>query len=223
MRKIIGFFHIAQIGGSWEWVHKELWNKLHTSGLYTATERIYVNIVGTNGEPPKVISEILLDPKVIVTTMPDAGVFEYPTLAKLQHVALDMREPFYVYYIHTKGATTASHPHEENKNGAYWWNQYIAHYTIIRWRDNVEKLDEGYEATGVEWRVAPLIHFSGNFWWASSDYILRLPPGEVWQSQRPGDRIMAEMYIGAANPKYYCFKNTWQNLYLYNCTPDQWT
>jgi hypothetical protein len=138
----------------------------------------------------------------------------------VHETAMNSPEPFYAYYIHTKGATTANH---FIPNPAYWWGQYIEHYTITKWKENVVKLDEGYDISGVEWRDGPLPHFSGNFWWARSEYLAKLPHANEYWHKWKHDRIMAEMYIGLAAPKHYCFMNTGQNLYLYSCTKSMWS
>ena len=224
---IIGFWHIALVGCV-ERIYAQQWLKLKHSGLYDASDKIYVNVVG-HADPDRSPSieanalgfpdTIINDPKVIFSTDPTRYVFEFSTLKIIKEVA-HQSEPFLAYYIHTKGSTTANH---FIPNAAYWWGQYLEHYTITRWQDNIQKLNEGHDITGVEWRTSPVPHFSGNFWWANSEYLKRLPDVQQYINTYKNDRFMAEMYVGRANPRYFCFKNTWANLYLYSCTPDQWT
>jgi hypothetical protein len=191
--------------------------------LYDATDRLYIvhnGITDPDRCPGDLPEEIKNDPKVIYNTIDNRHTFEYPTICLAQRVARESSQPFQAYYFHTKGATTADYV---NKNGAWWWRQYLDNYTILRWRDNVDKLNEGFDIVGVEWRTSPGMHFSGNYWWTTSEYLKRLPDGQEWWNNHSQDRIYAEMFIGLANPKYYCFNNTTRDLYRHDCTPEQWT
>lgn len=220
--RIFGFWHICAVG-CWEKIWPDQWKQLHDSGLYAASERIYIVVNGVDDPdraPGELPEYIRFDPKVVYTEVGTRMTFEYATLDVLRNVALAEEEPFYAWYIHSKGAMTANH---EIRNAAYWWGKYMEHYTINHWRRNVAKLDEGYEACGVEERYAPRFHMSGNFWWVRSEYARRLGDIEAWKAlSYKYDRIMSEMYMGSANPRRWCWKNTGQNLYLYSVTPDQW-
>jgi len=46
---------------------------------------------------------------------------------------------------------------------------------VSHWRECVEFLNE-YDAVGCRWRRDPWRHFSGNFWWATSEYLSSLAP-----------------------------------------------
>lgn len=222
--KILGFFHMSQTN-NWANIVPGQWSTFKESGLYDASDKIYVIHNGVTDPdkapelPDNLLDEIKNDPKVIYEAINSRYSFEFPTLCLLQKIAKESKEPFYAYYFHSKGAATANHM---IKNPAYWWMKYLMHYNITKWQQCIDKLEEKYEACGVEWRTVPLKHFSGNFWWATSEYIKKLPDCEDWWQKHKHDRVMAEMFVGLADPKYYCFKNTHQNLYLYSCTPEQW-
>lgn len=221
MKKITGFWHLAQVGAI-ELIWPQQWEKLKQSGLYDISDKIYLNLVGTeNIDNVKMTlpDYIINDPKIIFSTQGDRHVFEYSTHKLIAEYSKTHPEE-YIYYIHSKGAMTANH---EIKNAAYWWGQYMEEYTINRWKLNVESLDLGFDCCGVEWRNSPYDHFSGNFWWATTEYINKLPNIDTYWNQYKHDRIMSEMWIGFGNPRPRIFKNTNQNLYLYSVTPEQWT
>jgi hypothetical protein len=182
-------------------------SKLLESGLYEATDKLFINVVGTtdprdlwDGGPNPYGGGRPQEEKMVMQYIEDRGVYEYPTMGLAQQKALDESEPFYCYYIHTKGACTANW---FIRNPAYWWGQYLEEYTINRWRTNVEKLDQGHDICGVEWRTVPEPHFSGNFWWAKSEYLKKLPHWQSYWNIWREDRIKAEMYVGQANPLYH--------------------
>ena len=191
MNKIFGFWHIANAGArnNWQLIYPSQWKALHASGLYAATDKLHVTLA--NSTPPEVPVEIggtsLIcdDPKVVMACYALREVYEFPALGWLRTLA-DGTEPFYAYYIHVKGASTADH---ENKNPAYWWKEYMEHYVVTRWRDCVARLDAGFDTCGVEWRDLPAPHYSGNFWWATSAYLKKLPPMAGYQAENPHDQI----------------------------------
>lgn len=119
-------------------------------------------------------------------------------------------EPSYIFRLHMKGITAWP------KDDDYSHNVLDLH-NILRWREVVEKLDQGYETTGVWWVKQPRPHYMGNVWWATSEYIKRLQllkmPHEVGGRQQlpslPGNPNViwsihdAEMWVGTAEPKAY--------------------
>lgn len=105
------------------------------------------------------------------------------------------REP--ILYLHSKGAVTMNR-HTNNHR------LYMEHYILRQWREAVRRIEEGYSICGVDWRNNGWWHFSGNFWWASSDYIAKLPdPRMVCEGNPPGafyvddSRVKMEMWVGS--------------------------
>lgn len=95
--------------------------------------------------------------------------FEAPALRELDAVCRAGYEGA-VLYFHTKGASMPGHP-----NKTYWrWLMNV--FMLSRWRTCVEDL-ETHDIAGVCWEdCEPRSHFCGNFWWARSDWILKLHP-----------------------------------------------
>lgn len=225
---IIGFFHIARVGVSWFASCTSTWETIKRSGLYDATDKIYVNVVGTDNPelPPfyehEKFQAILSDPKVIVTEAISANVFEFFTMITLQDVAKELSENAKFWYVHSKGATTAVFipPWDpKDKNPAAYWKEYMEYFVVERWQDCMTLLDS-HDIVGTEWREVPYKHFSGNFWWANSEYIKRLPDAREYMEQYRWDRFMPEMYVGRASPKHYCFHNFFADLYRFPALPE---
>ena len=212
--KIVGFFHVAKIGGSWYRVYLSLIESIKKHGLYDATDRIYLHFVGSD-TTDELTEEVVNDPKFIITTYRDPGVLEFQTLGIMRRVADEEEENCKFWYIHTKGATTANF---EIMNGAACWKEYIEYFTVELWQESAAHLDD-HDIVGTEWRFIPHKHFSGNFHWSNSFYVRKLPRMEEYYEKHKNDRIMSEMYIGFGSPKPFIFHNFGQDLYRFEAHP----
>lgn len=125
---------------------------------------------------------------------------EWLSINRLRELAFE-RPGEQALYIHTKGVT-----HSYYQCAIHDWRKFMAYFLIERWRDCVQKLDEGYDTVGCNWvekasednanflwitRAAYLKYYSGNFFWATTDYLGQLRPLPVIQH-----RGAAEAWIG---------------------------
>jgi hypothetical protein len=182
--RIYGFMHIGLIN-HWREIVEEQLLKLHASGLWDRTERIFVGLVGPRHEDFDFDDEKL----EVVYRSADFQEAEYPTLNALQQYCSD--HECLVYYIHTKGNFHVS----ENTRD---WRHLMEHFVIERHEECLATLMD-HDACGVNLLIEPPSRgfFAGNFWWAKSAYIRTLPPlsSLVPNGRRP-DRHMCERWIG---------------------------
>jgi hypothetical protein len=141
--------------------------------------------------------------------------FECVTVHKMQQQIINTEEDCYVLFLHHKGAWNVS---DYSRN----WRHYMQYWNIERWRDCVEKLDEGYDTVGAGWVYPTPVYthpfFAGNIYWATSQYIKSLPlyrkPSDVNYepqfdySRQPQPipnvhRYDPEVWSGSGNPKFY--------------------
>lgn len=135
--------------------------------------------------------------------------YEYTTCLELQKYCNESEEEFYVLYIHNKGAFTRT-------VGNYNWRKYMEYFCVEKWKECIDKLEEGYELVGAAYldndREDDKAHyFAGNFFWARSSYIKRCkqlkPPPEVdFKPQMPNQphlRYDLEPWHASGNPKWY--------------------
>lgn len=133
--------------------------------------------------------------------------FEYTTCLQLKEDS--KQSDFYALYIHNKGSYTRTYPN-------YLWRKYMEYFCIERWKDCVEKMDEGYETCGAgymkeEENIPPYNFYAGNFFWAKSNYInrckdLKTPPEVNFNSQFEGQdnlRYDLEYWHGSGKPKWF--------------------
>jgi len=188
---IYGFMHVAMIG-NWGPVLLEQFELLHASGLFARSKRIFVNLLGSQPEQFP-----YSDSKIEIINV-DRGMveFEMPILRYLHQVCRD--EECLVWYIHTKGVSSgASNP------SVHDWRRLMQHFVIERHQECIDAL-KTHDICGVNWSTAPWPHFSGNFWWAQSQYIrsldtvsIGLPSDRTNGLQEPAvDRHFAEQWIG---------------------------
>jgi len=108
-------------------------------------------------------------------------LMEYATLNYIREQVQSTDEEFYVLYMHQKGVTR---PNDKNTAD---WRQYLDYWSIERWKENIDKLDQGYDIVGTNWidgyephqdakrqPVAVWPHFSGGTWWARASYLRKL-------------------------------------------------
>jgi hypothetical protein len=68
-----------------------------------------------------------------------------------------------ICYLHTKGVTNDNQCITE-------WRKYMFYFGCIKYNDRLEELKSN-DTCGVDLRTTPVLHYSGNFWWANANYI----------------------------------------------------
>lgn len=134
--------------------------------------------------------------------------FEYTTCMEIQKDCQNIVEDFYLLYMHHKGNFTRT-------IGNYNWRQYMQYWNIEKWKECVQKLEEGYDTCGAAWpkevKDGDMPYYPGNFFWAKSSYINRCqkliePPKNDFKPQFPKQphlRFDLEIWHGSGNPKAY--------------------
>jgi hypothetical protein len=190
--KIVGFLHVAKLN-HWRDVFRSQLGKLRRFGLYDATAVIHVTVLGTDDD-----GDLVNDPKFVLHRLDDISAYEFPTLERLYRVSTE--EDCLLWYMHGKGV---SHPLERERMED--WREFMEYFAIERYPLCLRALEVS-DLCGVNWTTRRAPHFSGNFWWARSDYIRTLPsPATLDQS----DRWQAEWWVGS-NPsaRVVCFSDS---------------
>lgn len=142
---------------------------------------------------------------------PKVEIFVYPfnrelrdTLTWIKKYAAENPED-YILFFHTKGIT-------HNNKAITDWRHYMEYFVLDRWRDCIQKLDEGYDCCGVLWNTDTPIglhpHFSGAFYWAKASYINTLDHSFIDSEWR----YNMEFWIGSnPNVKVFEFHNSGYN------------
>lgn len=197
------FIHVATVN-HYQQLFNELFDKIGKSGLLMIADEINVCIVG-DGE-----LDVIQTPNVKVFRDPDSAYSshlsfikgEFFTLSKLEDYARSSSVNKKILYCHLRGVTTPDNEHIPT------WRNYLIHHNITNFRKAYYTLDN-YDACGVDlipkerWPHAD--HFSGNFWWANSEYIKKLP--HISDISRPDSKTIlslrhnGEFWIGMSDGK----------------------
>jgi len=155
-------------------------SSISESGLLEAATNIHICCVGGGDLPidATTFSEYDVDKKIrIYHLSPELSVYELPTLQFLYQFSRENRE-CKILYIHTKNVGKEVNVCIEDQI------KYMLYFLIGKWRMCIESLDT-YNSCGVDLREFPTLHYSGNFWWATSKYIATLPsPNEFHDIQK---------------------------------------
>jgi hypothetical protein len=196
--KIAIFYHVYQYG-NWFDIFEEQSGLIKSSGLEDACSFIRV---GINGDKAFAAPSY----KFLFKYQKQPWLEETATL-KLLYQFAQQNPDWKILYMHTKGV---SQPMQSTQD----WRKIMEYYCIEKWSDCIEKLDE-HDAVGCLYMdycyYGYFPHFSGNFWWANSDYIAKLD--ECFLND--GIRQNREFWIGTGNGSLYSFHTTGLNHYAH--------
>lgn len=177
-KPIYVFFHICCINNYID-VVGEIVDQIVASGLYEKCEKIFYSILGTaDNAITQRLSE--LNKFELIHTSADIKEVEYPTLINLYNFC-STNDPCHVLYLHTKGVSLPGDKFRQ------LWRKRLLQKTVTEYDICISHLNEGYDISGSGWKEVPkrgekinycagdYPHYSGNFWWANSEYIKRLP------------------------------------------------
>jgi hypothetical protein len=212
-KKILGFY-FAALMYDWEFIITDQINKLINSDLYSKTEKLYVRVYYEKKDDLDRFKQIIPDDKKILITYTDTNEFEYGALRIIED--LSRTEDFYCYYFHSKGVSVSEKTffkyakigvtYEELKKNLDSWRIFMEYFLIDKYNLCLEELYNGNDVCGVQLKKTPnteFFHYSGNFWWSSSDFIKKLPKID---SMDTSNRYHAEFWVGYTNGKLKCLK-----------------
>ena len=112
-----------------------------------------------------------------------------------------------ILYIHTKGVGKNINLCIED------WISYMCYFLITKWKQTILYLNE-YNTVGVDLREKPTLHYSGNFWWANSNYIKTLPPPNDFKNlKKYPNSLNSERH----NQEFWICYNTKNHKSLWDC------
>lgn len=147
--------------------------KIKLAGLWDNMEKLFIPVSGMREQDKEFFEDLKLLSNKIKIFEHINPVFnnEPDTLNYIKNRAENFETNKPILYMHTKGVTY-DHP-VLNKN-VKGWVRYLDLYTIAHWEECIDALNL-YDTAGPMYLPTPMEHYSGNFWWANSDYIKTLP------------------------------------------------
>lgn len=164
MRDLVAFYHLATMGHYKE-VNAEILGILKHSGLLKQLKAINIGVVGD-----KEIDLLYEHPKFNIKVLDSyIGAFEYPTINWLREYCKE--NDCYALYFANVGVS-----HDKDRDDYYpGWRDLDCHYCLMKWRECIDALENGFDCVSVEWQTDPCRHFSGSFFWVTSEYVRTLP------------------------------------------------
>ncbi len=167
------FFHVYLKSG-YTHILLNKFKKFKASGLYEKTNKIYLPLFGDDFDSHSEFLNELKDvyPKIEYSLITNQEFKNEPdTLNFMLKKAKEYSTNTPMLYLHTKGL---SYTHPIMKRNVEAWVRYLDLFVINKWEECVKALEENDAAGGLYVYQDPK-HFSGNFWWANSDYLKTLP------------------------------------------------
>lgn len=189
MEKIKGknfiYLHTC-ILNNWEEVTINILNKINESGLINEIDTLYLFVLGdiTLENLDKVNKIIKLNPKYKLRKIKNTlNIYERLTLNQILDDCQNKYENCKILYLHSKGITRCNDWFYSNVTE---WVDLLIYFNITKYKDCLKELDN-FDTCGINLRTDDRYsdknnhnyHYSGNFWWANSDYIKILPKLET--------------------------------------------
>jgi len=166
------YFH-CYCFGSYASVLYNKYKKINNSELLKNIDNFYVIVSNTQERHKDFLQQFsTLSNKIKIINLSNP-VFndESDTLNFILQKSNDSSTNRRILYLHTKGVTRS---HQLVKKNVDAWVEYLDLYNIHKWKECVDALDTHDVAGGLYESSNPK-HFSGNFWWANTNYIKTLP------------------------------------------------
>ena len=133
------------------------------SNLIQHFEKIFILNIGEELDPSDI--HFQNDKIEIINYSDNTQLFELPTI-NLIRTFCEYNDNCEILYLHTKGIT---HNHKQITD----WTNMMLYFLLNKCTDCFELLKQ-YDTVGCNYQEVPNKHYSGNFWWANSNYIKRL-------------------------------------------------
>ena len=202
------FIHSCNIENVGTYRLDYLVNKLNSTKCVDVFDKIYILNIGLP------IENIYGNKFEIINYSDNIFLYENPTINFIKNFS-EKNANSYILYIHTKGVSF--HPSNTKEND---WIDFMLYFLVEQSKICISILDNNYETIGCNYskdidrtvdgwnRDDPHrypSHYSGNFWWANSNYLRTLPLLSIDNPER-----MA--------PEFWLFKN---NHIFYNLHSSQ--
>jgi len=191
------FFHIATIGNYQEIVD-EIFTELVNSNLIKIAEKINLCIVGMGNV------SIPNHKNLNIYQSDNISFGEFYTLNKIKEFSDNTTNNYKILYIHTKGVTNP------NNVCVIDWRKYMIYFNINK-HSNIVSLLENYDTCGVDLVSEPTKHYSGNFWWANSFFIKKLP--NIDEISKPSSKAILTV---RHNSEFWLFMREGKNISIHN-------
>jgi hypothetical protein len=209
------FIHSCNIENVGTYRLDYLVNKLNSTKCIDVFDKIYILNIGLP------IENIYVNKFEIINYSDNIFLYENPTINFIKNFS-EKNANSYILYIHTKGVSF--HPSNTKEND---WIDFMLYFLVEQNKICISILDNNYDTIGCNYskdidrtvdgwnRDNPHrypSHYSGNFWWANSNYLRTLPLLSV---ENP-ERMAPEFWLFKNNPTFYNLHSSQLMHYAYD-------
>lgn len=196
LAKNVCFIHSTNIATTGTFILDMMISYLNERNFIDALEFLVINNIG---EPLDEDKYAKIHKKIVVINYSeDASLFENATMKQVITFS-KIHDDYNVLYMHTKGVSYKQDHYFYQ--GILSWINFMM-YCLVDHSDKCVDLLSDYDTIGTNVRehdTNPL-HYSGNFWWARTSYLRKLPI-TIFK-----DKYDCEFQIMSKNPRFF---NVW--------------
>jgi len=177
-------------------------DKLKNTNCVDIFDKIYILNIGLP------IKNIYGEKYEVINYSNNILLFENPTINFMQDFSQNNPNS-YILYIHTKGVRYNPNDNKEND-----WIDYMLYFLVEKHKLCISILDNNYDTVGCNYwydvntnHIPP--HYSGNFWWANTNYLRSLPSLSMEQPER----MAPEFWLFKNKPVFYNLHSSYINHY----------
>jgi GR25 family glycosyltransferase involved in LPS biosynthesis len=192
------FIHSCNIKNVGTYRLDYLVDKLKNNNCFDIFDKIYILNIGLP------IVNKYGDKFQVINYSENTQLFETPTINFMQEFSQNNSNS-YILYLHTKGI---SYSKDDKEND---WIDYMLYFLVEQSKNCISILDNLYDVVGCNYsndldkecfkhtHPFPPPHYSGNFWWANTNYLRTLP---LLSIENP-DRMTPEFWLFKNTPVFY--------------------
>ena len=160
--------HVKEIGTAI--LNDIISNIINSNGLIQHLEKIFIVNIGEILSKDMFIQDVSILEKIeIIHYSDNHSLFEKPTI-NLVRTFCEHHDNCEILYLHTKGILHYNNPFYQH---IIDWKNMMFYFLVEKYANCFDLL-KNYDAIGCNYLIKPFRHFSGNFWWANSNYIKKL-------------------------------------------------
>ena len=169
--KIACFIHSTNMHIHKTEILERILKYLKDRSIFDLLDLLVINNIGDDLDEAyfKNISEKI----VVINYSSNTELFECATIKQVISFS-KLHKDYKILYLHTKGVSR--NKDEWCMNGVISWTNYML-YCLVDNANSCIKLLNTYDTVGCNFRgdsVHAKQHYSGNFWWATSEYLQKL-------------------------------------------------
>lgn len=200
------FYHIFLCDKIDLMVNEQL-NRLIESNLLDSSE-LHVTILNNSNYTLKPETLELINKLSQNVSFENGNIYEIITHKKIYDHCKTFDGNY--FYMHTKGCTrindltSGDYSYKNIEN----WRHMQEHFTIDRYKDCIDAL-QTHDIVGSNYMPQSNVlhvpaHYSGGFWWTTSEFIKKLPDPQTYLNTENVNRFHAEFWLGRINHKACC-------------------